>query len=73
MIEDGHNGLLFNVGDTEAMSAAAVDLFRNENRLQAMAKAARKTAQDRFCASRVIPIYEDYYDRVIARTASSTR
>ena len=35
-----------------------------------MAKAARKTAQDHFCASRVIPIYEEYYDRVIHRTES---
>lgn len=73
LIEDGHNGLLFAVGDVEAMSAAGIDLLRDDKRLQAMAKAARKTAQDRFCASRVIPIYEDYYDRVIARTASSTR
>ena len=73
LIDDGHNGLLFEVGDVEAMSAAAIRLLRDENRLQTMAKAARKTAQDHFCASRVIPIYEDYYDRVIARTASSTR
>ena len=73
LIEDGHNGLLFEVGDVEEMSAAAIDLLRDEEQLQDMAKAARKTAQDRFCSSRVIPIYEDYYDRVIARTASSTR
>ncbi len=33
-----------------------------------MSKAARKTAQDHFCASRVIPLYEDYYDRVVTRT-----
>ncbi len=73
LIEDGHNGLLFDVGDVEEMSAAAIELLRDSDQLQAMASAARKTAQDRFCASRVIPIYEEYYDRVIARTASSTR
>ena len=28
----------------------------------------RKTAQDHFCASRIIPLYEDYYDRVVTRT-----
>jgi hypothetical protein len=33
-----------------------------------MAKAGRKTAQDHFCASRVIPLYEDYYDYVVTRT-----
>jgi L-malate glycosyltransferase len=67
LIEDGHNGLLFNVGEVEAMAAAAIGLFRDEPRLRAMAQAGRKTAQDNFCASRVIPLYEDYYDRVVAR------
>ncbi len=37
-----------------------------------MSKAARKTAQDHFCASRIIPLYESYYDRVIARTRSAS-
>jgi hypothetical protein len=31
-----------------------------------MALAARRTAQDKFCASRIIPHYEEYYERVIA-------
>ena len=49
-----------------------VALLGDQQRLEAMARAGRKTAQDHFCASRVIPLYEEYYDRVIARTASST-
>ena len=68
LIHDGHNGLLFDVGDIESMSTAAISLLSNPTRLEAMARAARKTAQDHFCASRVIPLYEDYYDRVITRT-----
>ncbi|MEO6910003.1 MAG: N-acetyl-alpha-D-glucosaminyl L-malate synthase BshA, partial [Edaphobacter sp.] len=67
LIEDGRNGLLFAVGDTEAMSVAAIALLNDETRLQTMSRAARKTAQDHFCASRIIPLYESYYDRVIAR------
>jgi glycosyltransferase involved in cell wall biosynthesis len=68
LIKDGHNGLLFEVGDTNAMSNAAIDLLADDDRLQTMARAARKTAQDHFCSSRVIPLYEDYYDRVVTRT-----
>jgi L-malate glycosyltransferase len=68
LIQDGHNGLLFDVGDIESMSAAAISLLSSPSRLEAMAKAGRKTAQDHFCASRVIPLYEDYYDRVVTRT-----
>ncbi len=69
LIDDKHNGLLFEVGDVDAMAAAAVTLLQDESRLKTMAAAARKTAQDRFCASRIIPQYESYYDRVIARTS----
>jgi N-acetyl-alpha-D-glucosaminyl L-malate synthase BshA len=73
LIDDGNNGLLFEVGDIEAMSTAAIALLSDEARLETMARAGRKTAQDNFCTSRVIPLYENYYDRVIARTASPTR
>jgi N-acetyl-alpha-D-glucosaminyl L-malate synthase BshA len=68
LVEDGHNGLLFGVGDVDSMSAAAIALLRDEPRLRRMSEAGRKTAQDHFCASRVIPLYEEYYERVIRRT-----
>jgi N-acetyl-alpha-D-glucosaminyl L-malate synthase BshA len=68
LIHDGHNGLLFEVGDTKSMSEAAIALLSDQSRLEAMAKAGRKTAQDHFCSSRVIPLYENYYDRVVTRT-----
>ena len=48
LIQDGMNGLLFEVGDADGMSAAAIALLSSRARLEAMAKAARKTAQDHF-------------------------
>jgi N-acetyl-alpha-D-glucosaminyl L-malate synthase BshA len=72
LIQDGHNGLLFEIGDVKSMSAAAISLLSDTPRLEAMAQAGRKTAQDHFCSSRVIPLYEDYYDRVITRTQPHT-
>ena len=68
LIDNGINGLLFGVGDVDAMAKAAISLLCDEARLRQLAAAARKTAQDRFCSSRIIPLYEDYYRRVIART-----
>jgi N-acetyl-alpha-D-glucosaminyl L-malate synthase BshA len=68
LIEDGRNGLLFGVGDVDSMAAAAISLLRDEGRLRRMSEAGRKTAQDHFCSSRVIPLYEEYYDRVVRRT-----
>ena len=68
LIDDQINGLLFDVGDIESMAAAAISLLNDSSRLKALSIAARQTARDRFCASRIIPLYEEYYERVIART-----
>lgn len=66
LIDHDVSGVLCEVGDVEAMSSAAIALLQNPARLEAMAHAARKTAQDRFCATRIIPLYENYYERVIS-------
>jgi len=68
LIDDGLNGLLFLLGDVEAMASAAIDLLRDDARLRTMSAAARKNASDRFCSSRIIPLYEEYYERVLARS-----
>ena len=73
LIQSGSNGLLYEVSDIAGMSAGAINLLRDPAGLATMAKAARRTAQDHFCASRVIPLYLGYYERVIERTASATR
>jgi L-malate glycosyltransferase len=66
LIDDGENGLLFEVGDIDGMAAGALSLLNDPARLEAMASAARRTAQDKFCATRIIPLYEEYYESVIA-------
>jgi N-acetyl-alpha-D-glucosaminyl L-malate synthase BshA len=66
LVEDGVNGMLFPVGDVEAMAAAAIRILKDDALQQTMAEAARKTAQDKFCTSRIIPMYERYYEQVLA-------
>ncbi len=66
LVEDGVNGLLYAVGDVEGMAAGAVSILGDDARFAAMRTAARKTAQDKFCTSRIIPLYERYYERVLA-------
>jgi N-acetyl-alpha-D-glucosaminyl L-malate synthase BshA len=67
LIDDGVTGLLFPVGDVDAMANAAVELLQNHQRLALMSRAARTTATDRFCTSRIIPLYEQYYERVLSQ------
>jgi hypothetical protein len=51
------------------MASGAIGLLTDPKRLEAMSCAARRTAQDRFCASRIIPLYERFYERTIAAPA----
>ena len=66
LIDDGVNGLLFPIGDVDAMSAGAIQLLADRTRLQAMRDAARKTATTRFCSTKIVPQYVQYYERVLA-------
>ena len=67
LIEDGVNGCLLAVGDIDGMSQAALSLLQDKRRLNTMAANGRSTAQDQFCTSRVIPLYESYYKEVLKR------
>jgi N-acetyl-alpha-D-glucosaminyl L-malate synthase BshA len=68
LIDNGVNGLLFEVGDVDGMAAAAIDLLGDPERLERISSAGRRTAQDHFCSSRIIPLYENYYQRVLDRS-----
>ena len=67
LIDNGENGLLYDVGDVEGMAAGAVRLLRHPEQLEAMRTAARRTAQTRFCASLVVPRYVRYYEQILHR------
>jgi N-acetyl-alpha-D-glucosaminyl L-malate synthase BshA len=67
LIDDGVTGLLYPVGSVEEMAAGAVSLLKDRDRLDAMRDAGRKTAQQRFCSSLVVPHYVRYYESVLAR------
>jgi N-acetyl-alpha-D-glucosaminyl L-malate synthase BshA len=65
LIDDGVTGLLYGVGEIEAMAAGALSLLRDRDRLEQMREAARGTARTRFCASLVVPHYVKYYEQVL--------
>jgi N-acetyl-alpha-D-glucosaminyl L-malate synthase BshA len=71
LIVDGENGLLYEVGDVEAMAEGALSLLNDRPRFEAMREACRKTAQGRFCAKALIQRYIDYYEQVLAESGSS--
>jgi len=69
VIEHGKSGFLADVGDVDTMARYAIELLSDENRLQEMGKACRAVAKSRFCASKIIPHYAEFYRRVLERSS----
>jgi len=69
VIEHGVTGFLADVGDVETMARYAIDILSDETKLREMGKAARRAAQSRFCASRIVPQYEEFYRTVLERAS----
>ena len=57
------------MGDVETMARCAVELLTHEDRLRAMGKTCREVAQSRFCATKIVVQYEEFYRRVLERSS----
>jgi len=53
------------VGAVDAMADAAVEMLGDADRWQAMGRAARAVAEERFSAERIVPMYESLYEEVL--------
>jgi glycosyltransferase involved in cell wall biosynthesis len=69
VITHGSTGWLAEVGDVATMAGYAIDLLGDERRLREMGRACRGAAKSRFCSSKIIPQYEEFYRRVLERSS----
>ncbi len=69
VVEHGVSGYLADVGEVDTMARYAVELLKDEDRLRQMGKQARAAAQKRFCSSKIVPQYEEFYRRVLERSS----
>jgi N-acetyl-alpha-D-glucosaminyl L-malate synthase BshA len=67
LISHGSDGFLEDVGDISAQAARVVELLTDATLYERIAAAARYTAISRFCASKVVPKYEELYRQVCGR------
>jgi N-acetyl-alpha-D-glucosaminyl L-malate synthase BshA len=65
LITDREDGFLEAVGDVAAQSARVVELLTDDDLHYRMRKAGRWNASERFCAEKIIPMYEKYYEDVV--------
>ena len=61
----GENGFMGNVGDVDTMSAQALDILQDEERLQQFKKNAAQHARS-FDIHNIVPLYEKLYDDVLS-------
>jgi N-acetyl-alpha-D-glucosaminyl L-malate synthase BshA len=69
VIDHGKTGFLADVGDVDAMANYALEILSDDAKLTQMGEQARASAQARFCASKIIPMYERYYREVLDRSS----
>jgi N-acetyl-alpha-D-glucosaminyl L-malate synthase BshA len=69
VIDHGKSGYLAEVGDVETMARYAIELLNDEPKLREMGRQGRAVALDRFCSTKIVKQYEDFYRRVLERSA----
>lgn len=66
VIEDGYNGFLCELGDTDEIAEKALILLQNEELLQRFSEQALSVPAERFEADMIVSKYEDLYERLLA-------
>jgi N-acetyl-alpha-D-glucosaminyl L-malate synthase BshA len=72
VVTEGVTGYLRPPDDTAGMAEAAVALLRDPVRRRAMGGAAARDVQARFRHDAIVPLYEQFYEEVVARGPSVT-
>ena len=71
LVEDGVTGFLCAADDLAAMAQAGIRILTDEALHRRMAQAARARAAGQFADTKIVPMYEAYYDEVLAGKAGA--
>jgi N-acetyl-alpha-D-glucosaminyl L-malate synthase BshA len=71
VIEDGVSGFLHAPDDLAGMAASAVRILTEPDLRARLGAAAKRTVQTKFCAERIVPKYEDFYNEIRAKEAGA--
>jgi len=71
VVDDGVTGILCPPDDLTAMANASIRLLTDDTLHSRMAQAGRKRAVERFADTKIIPMYEAYYDEILAVKSQS--
>ncbi|MCB2205860.1 N-acetyl-alpha-D-glucosaminyl L-malate synthase BshA [bacterium] len=58
-------GYIAEIGDTDRMARYAIELFTNDAKYRAFSQAARRRAVEVFEKNKIVPLYEEFYQRIL--------
>jgi len=65
LIEHGVTGFLHDLDDLDGMAGSALKLLSDDAFHRRASEAARRVAQDRYCDTKIVPVYEAFYREVL--------
>lgn len=65
LINQNENGFIAEFGDIDRMAKYAIDLLTNEKKMKRFSENARKSVVDTYSASKIVPMYEKYYEKIL--------
>lgn len=65
LIKHNETGFIAEIGDVDRMAKYVVDLLTNEKKYEAFSKNSRDRALTKFDKSKVIPMYEEFYNHIL--------
>ena len=72
VIDHGRNGFLHPLGDLDGMAGSAVALVTDRSLHRRIAAAALDKVHREFCEEKIVPLYEAFYEDVLAGKAAGT-
>jgi N-acetyl-alpha-D-glucosaminyl L-malate synthase BshA len=69
VIEDGVSGFLHPMDDLKGMAQSTLRLLTDDALHRRAAAAAEHVAHERYCDSKIVPLYESYYEEILAGSA----
>ncbi|UCH65192.1 MAG: N-acetyl-alpha-D-glucosaminyl L-malate synthase BshA [Ignavibacterium sp.] len=67
LVKHNETGFIAEIGDVDRMAKYVVDLLNNEKKYNLFSRNSRKRAVDKFDKSKIVPIYESFYDEVLSK------
>ena len=72
LVKHNETGFIAEIGDIDRMAKYVIDLLTNERKYERFSQNARKRAVEEFDISKIVPIYESFYNKVLNKSKKSS-